>query len=298
MVDQEKLARLRKLITEGLRVQLGNDAITYINVGHAMEDVSARQNHTIFARRGCGKPLLLHDSAKALPSDVRAIYLNCEDFKQHTFPNVLIEILSSLFGEIDSHLSGWFGRKVKTKEIVKAIRNRLAQMHRSPDVQDEAIKQTVAAEMGAGGELGLTAENVKLSISGSKKTKEETERSFRNHREKLQELDLWLPELKKSLREFFAVSAHVKCIIHQAGSALTHKSQPGNYQAFAIDIGCYAHFRKMEGRFNEIDVSMASARDQMRSAPVLNSADLQTLFKTVPKDAEAALKASALEDAA
>jgi hypothetical protein len=35
-------------------------------------------------------------------------------------------------------------------------------------------------------------------------------------------------------------------IIHQAGSALTHKSQPGNYQAFAIDIGCYAHFRKME----------------------------------------------------
>jgi hypothetical protein len=73
MVDQQKLARLRQLITEGLRVQLGNDAITYINVGHAMEDVSARQNHTIFARRGCGKTLLLHDSAKALADDVRAI---------------------------------------------------------------------------------------------------------------------------------------------------------------------------------------------------------------------------------
>jgi hypothetical protein len=27
-------------------------------------------------------------------------------------------------------------------------------------------------------------------------------------------------------------------IIHNAGSALTHKSQPGTYQAFAIDIGC------------------------------------------------------------
>jgi hypothetical protein len=31
MVDHKKLARLRQLITEGLRVQLGNEAITYIN---------------------------------------------------------------------------------------------------------------------------------------------------------------------------------------------------------------------------------------------------------------------------
>ena len=86
-------------------------------------------------------------------------------------------------------------------------------------------------------------------------------------------------------------------IIHQAGSALTHKSQPGNYQAFAIDIGCYAHFRKMEGRFNEIDVSKAAAKDQMRSAPVLGSDDLKVLFKSVPINAEEILKTTALEDA-
>jgi hypothetical protein len=78
---------------------------------------------------------------------------------------------------------------------------------------------------------------------------------------------------------------------------LTHKSQPGNYQAFAIDIGCYAHLRKMEGRFNEIDVSKASAKDQMRSAPVLNLTDLQSLFKSVPANAEAVLKTPILEDA-
>jgi hypothetical protein len=509
MVDQKKLARLRQLITEGLRVQLGNEAITYINVAHAMEDVSARQNHSIFARRGCGKTLLLHDSAKSLPPEIKAIYLNCEDFKQHTFPNVLIEILSALFSEIDSHLSGWFGRKAKTKEIVRTIRGRLSSMHRSPDSQEESIKHTVAAEGIAGAQAGFSAESVKLSISGSRKSKEETERSYRNHHEKLQELDLWLPELKKSLREFFAVSANVKCIflqiddlyhlkrpdqafvvdyihrlckdvplffkiatmrhastmfadrdgqpigaqerhdyqpinidytfsdfrrtetqnwqilmeygrraelnkqelqalfkgegfarlvmagggvprdvlslflesmsqsdgeavgkdevrvlsrsnlerrieelkqdsqideqniliagiyvlrefcltkktnvflvpeqllqqeeewktlfsrlvdyriIHQAGSALTHKSQPGNFQAFAIDIGCYAHLRKMEGRFNEIDVSKSAAKDQMRSAPVLNTGDLQALFKSVPFNAEAVLKASVLDE--
>jgi hypothetical protein len=85
-------------------------------------------------------------------------------------------------------------------------------------------------------------------------------------------------------------------IIHQAGSALTHKSQPGNFQAFAIDIGCYAHLRKMEGRFNEIDVSKAAAKDQMRSAPVLSSVDLGTRFNSVPNNVEEVLKAVDDED--
>lgn len=79
-------------------------------------------------------------------------------------------------------------------------------------------------------------------------------------------------------------------IIHQAGSALTHKSTQGNYQAFAIDIGCYAHYRKMEGRFVEIDVSRPEAKDKMRSAPILTESELDRLLKGVPPDAEAQLK--------
>ena len=54
-------------------------------------------------------------------------------------------------------------------------------------------------------------------------------------------------------------------IVHSAGSALTHKSQPGTYQAFAIDIGCYAHMRKLHGRFTELDITNASAKERMRS---------------------------------
>ena len=113
-VDPAKLRKLRALITEGLRVQRDGEAITYINVGQALEDACARANHTIFARRGCGKTLLLHDSRSKLQEDLRSIYLNCEDFKQHTFPNVLVEILKALFREIDQNLSGWFGKKART----------------------------------------------------------------------------------------------------------------------------------------------------------------------------------------
>lgn len=78
-------------------------------------------------------------------------------------------------------------------------------------------------------------------------------------------------------------------IIHSCANALTHKSQEGTYQAYAIDIGCYAHLRKLEGKFNEIDVSDATAKEKMRSAPVLDSDKLSSLFQSVPENAEAAL---------
>uniref|UniRef100_UPI003DA0F9FB hypothetical protein n=1 Tax=Xanthomonas oryzae TaxID=347 RepID=UPI003DA0F9FB len=67
-----KLANLRKVISENLRVQTGTET-DYIAVGTAMQDARMKQNHTIFARRGCGKTLLLHSSARRLPEGYVAI---------------------------------------------------------------------------------------------------------------------------------------------------------------------------------------------------------------------------------
>ena len=79
-------------------------------------------------------------------------------------------------------------------------------------------------------------------------------------------------------------------IIHSAGAALNHKSSPGTYQAFAIDIGCYAHMRKLQDRFNEIDVADTTGRERMRSAPILTKKQLEELWSTAPADAEGALR--------
>ena len=78
-------------------------------------------------------------------------------------------------------------------------------------------------------------------------------------------------------------------IIHSAGSALTHKSQPGTYHAFAIDIGCYAHMRKLDGRFTEIDLSAADAKEKMRSGPILDESGFNDLWTSAPQDPEGAL---------
>jgi hypothetical protein len=76
---------------------------------------------------------------------------------------------------------------------------------------------------------------------------------------------------------------------HSCASAITHKSQAGTYQAFAIDIGCYAHLRKLQDRFSEIDVSSEKAKEQMRSTPILDASTLQASFIGAPKEVEKAL---------
>lgn len=125
MSPNDGLARLREAITENLRVQIGTNSIKYVNVGNALADAKAKQNHVIFARRGCGKTLLLHSSNQSISDEIRVIYLNCEDFKRHSFPNVLIEILRSLFEKMYQNISGWFGKKKKLKASLKAIIDKL-----------------------------------------------------------------------------------------------------------------------------------------------------------------------------
>jgi hypothetical protein len=78
-------------------------------------------------------------------------------------------------------------------------------------------------------------------------------------------------------------------IIHNAGSALTHKSQTGTYQAYVIDIGCYAHLRKLEGRFSELDISSADAKDRLRSMPILGEDEFKTLWESSPANVETEL---------
>lgn len=71
-------------------------------------------------------------------------------------------------------------------------------------------------------------------------------------------------------------------IVHSVGTAFTHKSHPGSYQGFMIDIGCYAHMRKLEGKMNEVDLSAHDAKERMRSVPILSQEILQKLWDEAP----------------
>ncbi len=512
-METGKLKKLRTVITENIRVQRsGAESVPYIDVGNVLGDVAARQNHAIFGRRGCGKTLLLHYSATRLPSGIKPIYLNCEDFKKHTYPNVLIEILDALFSEMEKNLTGWFGKKRRSRELIARIRGELRGLRIKEDRQEKEVRESEATEAKDGhkAEAAATIGGAKFGIVEdlSEFTTREIELRYRINEDKIRELDTWLPRLKGQIREFFDLSRAVEAvflqiddfyhlaradqplvidyihrlckdlplyfkvatlrhasalyadrhgqpigaqerhdyqpinidftfadfrrtveqnrrifqefgslaglgigeidglfkgqgfqrlvmagggvprdclslflevldtvqppsgdgrigkddvrilsranferrieelkqdsegaeqgvlikgiyvlrqfcvvdrqtnivmvseallqqnsrirellyrlldyrIVHSAGSALTHKSQPGTYHAFAIDIGCYAHMRVLDRRFTEIDLSETDAKEKMRSGPILGEEAFAALWGAAPADPETALK--------
>src|SRR6266702_2233007 len=118
-----QVAKLRQIVQENIRVQRGgSETIEYVDVSRALHDMVTRQNHVVFGRRGCGKTLLLNATKQKVNANIRVVYINCEDYKQHSFPNVLIEILDAIFEEFERNLTGWFGRKKRSRELIQGIR--------------------------------------------------------------------------------------------------------------------------------------------------------------------------------
>lgn len=518
--DKSKLKTLRRVVTEGLRVQRGApNTIAYVDVTGALDNVSARQNHVIFARRGCGKTLLLRESRKHIGADVEIVYLNCEDFKKHSFPNVLLEILDQLFAALGKRYSGilgylrsFYGNRRKVRLDVKRTRAQLKALKGQDDSSEmnmrESRKESTTDTSGLAAKAKAAGSSVSAEVGRTKDESVEVEAKYTKTKSKLVELDKILPSLKETINEYLASHEtykfmylqmddfyhlrradqphvmdyiHRLCkdtpvyfkvatlghasvlymeregqhigaqhrhdyqpveidftfinlprtvehnkrilvefgkmanmneeeidglfmgegferlvlaaggvprdllsllmgllelqiegkevqrigkdavrdlsrrnletrinelktdaegpdqerlirgvhalrefclgaktniflvpdtlmqtnepfrdlinklldyrIVHSAASSITHKSQSGTgtYQAFAIDIGCYANLRKLDGRLNEIDLLSKDAKDQMRSMPILDDRKLEEMIKHAPKDAEGQL---------
>ncbi|MGR3571832.1 hypothetical protein, partial [Brevirhabdus sp.] len=210
----ENTQKLREIITENLRIQRHSDSVEYVDTDSLILDLKARQNHAIFARRGCGKTLLMFKSAKATSDEVKTIYLNCEDFKRHSFPDVLLVILESVFLELQQNCTGWFGRKRRLKEILSEVIQDIDEIKKMPDEISKSV--SVEAERskrsGQGANAGGNFEGLDLGIKSDQSTTASlrVEQTFEEHQSKLKDLDRKLPEYKRKIREFFQISGKVK----------------------------------------------------------------------------------------
>lgn len=216
-----KLTKLRTVINENLRTQLGSRDVSYIGIGHTVSDVQAKQSHCIFARRGCGKTLLLHHSRKELANDFRSIYVNCEDFKHHSFPNVLIEIVDGVFGELESNLSAWFGRKAKLRTILKELRVELESVKAKPDEYNLERREQKSVSNDRKNNLGVkvgaskigTEFNASSELLSSNKV--DVEQKYSYNESKLQDLNHRLPKFKKLIKDFFEISGKISSVFIQ-----------------------------------------------------------------------------------
>ena len=190
-------------------------AIEYIDVSNAMDDATSKQNHVIFGRRGCGKSLLLHKAQAKLSDETRVIYINCEDYKQHSFPNVLIAILDALFQEMEKHLNGWFGKKKQLRNIIKEIRKQLDALHEQPSEQNRKIKKTEEASKKLDAKAAVAAKHIvgaDISSDVSSESKQVVESEYQIYDNKMDRLNAKLPQIKNYIRDFFALSTKVKYV--------------------------------------------------------------------------------------
>ncbi len=205
--------QLRTIVQEGIRVQRdSSDPVEYVDSGNALSDAMARQNHVIFGRRGCGKTLLLHETERRIREDIKVVYVNCEDYKQHSFPNVLIEILDQLFNELEKHLTSWFGKKRRSKELIHEIRSELAKLKETPDERHATVRESSSKENTGGSSLKAAGYGLGVGISEHAAEKAAIEKEYKEYDNKIRDLNLLLPKLKERIRDFFALSNDVKSV--------------------------------------------------------------------------------------
>src|SRR5580700_8700114 len=185
---------LRTIVQEGIRVQRDSpEPVDYIDTANSLSDALARQNHVIFGRRGCGKTLLLHESQRRVQPNIRVVYVNCEDYKQHSFPNVLIEILDQLFGELEANLPGWFGRKRRSRELIQGIRAGLSRLKRDPDERTTKVREASSSETSDEGSIGAAVHGLHVGVAERAAQKAAIEKEYQEQDSKIHELNLLLP---------------------------------------------------------------------------------------------------------
>ncbi len=213
-------SRLRKIITESLRVQRhGPKQVGYVDSSNALADAGAKQNHVIFGRRGCGKSLLLQESSKQIEKENGGLVvpINCEDYKNHSFPNVLIEILDIIFDKLGMGVGSltFFGKKKKAKKIIFNIKHELKLLREKADEQSENIKERTATTQQDSINAGVAGNIANIGIASNDATKQETERTYKRFDSKIDELNRLLPRLKKDLDTFFQLAPKVKFVVIQ-----------------------------------------------------------------------------------
>lgn len=208
-----QVQELRRVIQESIRVQRGTpEMIEYVDVSRALNDAVTRQNHVVFGRRGCGKTLLLNTAEKRLDGTIRIVYINCEDYKRHSFPNVLIEILDRLFGELEKHLSGWFGRKKRSRELISEIRAELKELKQAADEVERKVREVSSNESEGHTRAALAVQTLRIGAEQVRAQRAAVEEEYKRHDSKIHKLNLMLPHLKERVREFFELSSDVKAI--------------------------------------------------------------------------------------
>jgi len=157
-MEVREIAKLVTYIEENLRSSPAA-GLPFVDSRHLQSRLLSRQNHVVFGRRGAGKTSLVHSTRKS--SGHVHVYLNFEDYKDITFPNIVIHVLLRLLGSLESHVRSdirWWRLRAHPAATVRRLRRTMAELTayvHEPDAETQQIETTEGYER----ELTIGAES-------------------------------------------------------------------------------------------------------------------------------------------
>jgi len=156
----KEVERLITCIEENLRAS-PSAGLKFVDLRRHKTRLVSKQNHVIFGRRGAGKTSLvgsIQDSEKYI-----YIYINLEDYKDITFPNILIRVLTQVFSQLNLEVRKtffWFQFWSKGRKLNKRLRriwDELREYLHDPDEELQEIMERNAYQRSMGASANLKA---------------------------------------------------------------------------------------------------------------------------------------------
>lgn len=196
-MELSEIQKLIRYIEENTRADKVS-GIEFIDPRSFKSKIQGKQNYVVFGRRGAGKSTLLKT---LIPQKENfSIYVNLEDYKDITFPNIIIKVLIRFFEgsikKLNEDISFWqfkkWRRKRKLNKSLKKLVTELNKKIASPDAIDERRKYKATQQ--DGGNVSATANGVGAGLSYSDAAESEIEHQWKI--DKLNELKTSIDKIK------------------------------------------------------------------------------------------------------
>ncbi|MCC3862047.1 hypothetical protein [Pseudemcibacter aquimaris] len=195
------IEKLTLYIEENLRATV-NSGMDFVDPKNFKKKLLSKQNHVVFGRRGAGKSSLvssINDQKK-----YAFIYINLEDYKDISFPNIILYVLKTLIEQLIK-VSREERPLYKCNFKASIFRRHLNQVLKDinleiqkPDFQETDLKERNLSENGGAGEI--SGKHASASLTGKKLREKETSTSVSYY--KIENLKLTINKYQKVCNDY------------------------------------------------------------------------------------------------
>ena len=198
VLDDSQLEKLTEFINDNFRVHPNHDPV-YVDVGGNLKRIRAPQHQVVYGRRGSGKScLFVHYHRKVAQTDgVFSIYINCDEIKSLSYPDLLIRLLIHILEGLPSEQRRLWRLRTRSKKVNAA----LSRLRELLDLAEDAqVREEQRSSETQGFEASLSASALP-AVASTRSTHVTNGRISIFRQRKLEEINRHLLDYKTVLME-------------------------------------------------------------------------------------------------